>query len=269
MNGFLSAGWKIFGSDPDPQVPYDFAVVMPTVGRAEILDAVRSVYAQQQVGRVQILIGVDRPQDDFGGLLELLVQAPANVTPCLFYPGYSTSVRHGGLHPARDGGTLRSILTYLANARLVAYLDDDNWWAPEHLSTLGSAIEGHPWAYSLRWFMHPRTRERLWIDEWESVGPDRGDYKERFGGFVDPNCLLIDKMRCESAIRWWSIPLAGDSKAMSADRHVFHQLRKIGVPGATGRPTAYYMMQESDSMHAIRIQKILQRRKEFLATRNA
>ena len=66
-------------------------------------------------------------------------------------------MRHGGLHPAYDGGVLRCVLTYLANSRYVAYLDDDNWWADNHLSSMLAAIKDHHWAYALRWFVHPDT----------------------------------------------------------------------------------------------------------------
>ncbi|HEX5392827.1 MAG TPA: sulfotransferase [Rhodocyclaceae bacterium] len=248
-----SLGWRIFGTDTDWQTPFNVAVVMPTVGRAEILQAVRSVYAQTDAGRIQLLIGVDIPRGDFSQLEALLDEAPSHVTPCLFYPGYSTSVRHGGMHPARDGGTLRSIMSYLANARYLAYLDDDNWWAPNHLQSLLSAVQGHHWAFALRWFVHPESRIPVCVDDWESVGPGRGYFKDNFGGWVDPNCLLIDKIACEPALRWWSIPLPGDTNAMSADRHVYRWLQQNGAPGETGLVTTYYAMQPEDAIHPIRL----------------
>jgi len=219
-------GWRNFGSNADLQATFDVAVVMPTVGRESILDAVRSVYAQQDVGRIQLLIGVDVPRGDFGRLYELLEVAPEHVTPCLFYPGYSSSQRHGGLHPAGDGGVLRSVLSYLANARHLAYLDDDNWWAPRHLSSLLGAVQGRRWAFSLRWFVHPESRQPVCVDDWESVGPGRGVFLPKFGGWVDPNCLLIDKLACEPVLRWWSIPLPGSAARMGADRHVYDWLQK-------------------------------------------
>src|SRR5207253_2912992 len=171
----------------------------------------------------------------------------------LFYPGYSTSVRHGGLHPARDGGVLRTVLTYLANARYVAYLDDDNWWAPNHLQSLLGAIVGKSWAFSHRWFLHPVTRRVVCEDSWESVGPGKGIFLKKFGGWVDPNCLMFEKLSCEPAIRWWSIPLAGDQKAMSADRNVYDFLQKNGPPGEVPGPTVFYAMQSDDIIHASRV----------------
>ena len=249
----LAPGWHIYGKNPDPQNPFDVAVVMPTIGRDSILEAVSSVYAQKNIGRIQLLIGVDAPLGDFSRLHELLEAAPDHVTPCLFYPGYSTSVRHGGLHPARDGGALRTTLSYLANARYIAYLDDDNWWAPDHLSSMLSAIQGREWAFAQRWFVHPESRQPVCIDDWESVGPGRGFFVQQFGGWVDPNCLVIDKLACEPALRWWSIPLSGDANAMSADRHVYDWLQKKSAPGETGQASVYYAMQPEDDIHPYRL----------------
>ncbi|MDP1614136.1 MAG: tetratricopeptide repeat-containing glycosyltransferase family protein [Sulfuritalea sp.] len=251
-----ASGWQHFGGNTDLQTPFDVAVIMPTVGRDCILDAVRAVYAQQDVGRIQLLIGVDVPRGDFTRLHELLEATPAHVTPCLFHPGYSTSRRHGGLHPAFDGGVLRTVLSYLANARYLAYLDDDNWWAPTHLSSLLSAVQGRNWAFALRWFVHPESRQPVCVDEWESVGPGRGDFLKKFGGWVDPNCLLIDKLACEPALRWWSIPLPGGSGSMAADRHVYHWLQKHGPPGETGSASTYYLMQAQDILHPRRLDRM-------------
>jgi hypothetical protein len=249
----LAPGWRIFGKDPNPQNTFHVAVVMPTVGRDSIFAAVKSVYAQQNVGRIQLLIGVDVPRGNFSLLHELLDAAPDHVTPCLFYPGYSTSVRHGGLHRAHDGGTLRTVLSYLANSRHIAYLDDDNWWAPDHLCSLINALMGREWAFSLRWFVHPESRRVICLDDWESVGPGRGFYKQPFGGWVDPNCLLVDKLACEPVLRWWSIPLPGDKNAMTADRHVFDFLRRKSAPGETNQASVYYTIQPEDEAHPYRL----------------
>jgi glycosyltransferase involved in cell wall biosynthesis len=226
---------------------------MPTIGRHQIFDAVRSVFAQKDVRSIQLLIGVDAPIGDFGDIIELLEGTPSHVTVCLFYPGYSTSVRHGGLHPSRDGGTLRATLTYLANARYVAYLDDDNWWDPTHLKKLLAAIDGRDWAFSHRWFVHPESKHVVCEDSWESVGPGKGIFLEKFGGWVDPNCLMLDKLACEPVIRWWGIPLPGDQKAMSADRHVYDFLQRKSAPGEVTEPTVFYTMQPQDVIHPQRL----------------
>ncbi|NTW99748.1 MAG: tetratricopeptide repeat protein, partial [Geobacteraceae bacterium] len=222
------------------------------VGRFEIIQAVRSVYAQTGVERIQLLIGVDSPDKEMNGLIELielLENPPEHVTPCLFYPGYSTSVRHGGLHPALDGGVLRSTLTFLANARYVAYLDDDNWWAPTHLQELLMAIRGHVWAFSLRWFVDPESRQPIVADYWESVGPGKGIFAQQFGGFVDPSSLMFDKIACFQCVSLWNIPF---KEGKDADRHVYNFLQTQGAPGETKTPTTFYVFDPHDGLHALR-----------------
>ena len=252
----LAPGWRIFGSSSDLQHPFDVAVITPTVGRPSLRDAVQSVYDQAFVGRIQLLIGVDAPLAPFDEHEKHFTLAPSNVTVCLYYPGYSTSVRHRGLHPARDGGVLRAVLTYMANARYVAYLDDDNWWSPVHLQSLLTAVQGRDWAYSYRWFVDQETRKVACADDGESVGPGRGIFVERFGGWVDPNCVMFDKLACEPAIRLWTVPLPGDARAMSADRQVFDYLQKQRAGTATGLTTTYYSMQVDDGMHPYRLRMV-------------
>jgi predicted O-methyltransferase YrrM len=174
----------------------------------------------------------------------------------VFDPGYSTSVRHGGVHASRDGGALRTLLSYAAHSRLVAYLDDDNWWAPDHLAAITAAAAGRAWAYSLRWYVDRESAEPLCVDRWESVGPDAGCFRDRFGGWVDPNCLLIDKLACEPALRLWSVPLPGDATQLTGDRHVFSDLRLRGPAGGTGRATVYYTLTPGDIMHRRRLEWI-------------
>ncbi|AMV25172.1 hypothetical protein VT84_12305 [Gemmata sp. SH-PL17] len=239
---------------PTAARPFDVAVVIPTLLRATLDRAVRSVYAQTFPGTIQVLVGVDVRRGDPGVLDALAACAPGHCALTVFDPGYSTSARHGGVHPSGDGGALRTILSYAAHSRLVTYLDDDNWWGPEHLGTLARAAEGRGWAYSLRWFVDRATGRPLCVDRWESVGPDAGCYRDRFGGWVDPNCLLIDKSVCEPVLRLWSVPLPGDKLRLTGDRHVFADLRTRGPGGATGRATVFYTLSPEDVMYPQRLE---------------
>jgi hypothetical protein len=239
------------------QIPFDFTVVMPTTLRSTIRDAIESVFAQDLRGRVQLLIGVDAPRGD----LRLVEQVCRNVPPQhavqLLYPGYSTSRRHGGAHPAWDGGALRTILSYLANSRYVAYLDDDNWYAENHLSSQYAALQGHDWAYSLRWFVHPASRRPICVDRWEAVGPVPQGTAVDPAGWVDPNCLAIDKLACEAVLRWWGIPQRNNTHAMDADRNVYRVLRTEFHGRGTNEATVFYTMTESDRFrHPFRLEMI-------------
>lgn len=235
------------------QPAFDVAVVMPTILRPELARAVRSVFAQEGVGRIHLLVGVDKAVGDRTVLDAVRADVPDGILVTVLDPGYSTSERHGGRHPAHDGGAMRTILSYLANARYIAYLDDDNWWAPNHLSTMLAAVRDRDWAFSLRWFVDPENGKPIVIDGLESVGPGRGGYARSIGGWVDPNCLMIDATVCEPAFRLWCHPLLNDGTNMSADRQVFNALKGSTRVGETGEATVFYTMNTDDPVHEKRM----------------
>lgn len=233
------------------QKPFDAAVVIPTTCRSSLVRAVHSVFHQIGVQRVHTLIGVDAVRGDDAVIDEILDTRPALHAVTVLNLGYSTSIRHGGFYATIDGGALRTILTYAANSRYVCYLDDDNWFGETHIAQLLTAIQGRDWAFSLRWYVDPETNEPLAIDRWESVGPGAGVFKLRFGGFVDPNCLMIDKVRCADVPPLWSVPLL--PRTPTADRTVFEALRQRSAFASTGEATSYYVTNTHDENHSIRM----------------
>jgi hypothetical protein len=209
------------------QAPFDAAVVIATIMRPSLAEALRSIFRQSFRGRTQIVVGIDKVVGDRGLLDEVLAERPPHQAVTVLDLGYSTARANGGLHPDPWGGALLTILSYVANSRYVAYLDDDNWLGPRHVETLLAAIQGKDWAFSLRWYVEEHTRRPLCIDEWESLGPGRGVYAESFGGFVDNSCLMIDKLNCEAALRLWSVPFPlRDGGFAPADRSFFEELRR-------------------------------------------
>lgn len=230
-------------SPDDLQAPFDAAVVIVTVLRPDLLRAVRSVYEQDIEGRVQILVGIDKPLGDPAILDTLERERPERFALTVLNLGYSTSKQNGGLYPARDGGALRTILSFAANSRYVAYLDDDNWLAPNHLSSLRRAIRGKGWAYSLRWLVDQPTMRPLAVDEWHSVGPGRGSFRDTLGGFCDPNTLMVDKFQCSAALHYWSY---GTLEFKAGDRGFFQALRGEAPGGGTGEASVYYVIRRKN-----------------------
>ena len=238
------------------QEPFDAAVVIPTTCRPSLLRAATSVFRQVGVKRLQVLIGIDVIGGAPGIIEQVMAACPAAHAVTVLNLGYSTSARHGGVHAAGDGGSLRTILTYAANSRHVAYLDDDNWFHETHIERLLAAIDGKDWAYTLRWFVDPETLQPLAIDRWESVGPGQGVFAQQFGGFVDPNCLMIDKLKCDAVIRCWGMSMSADQRRRTADRVVFDVLRRQPSVGFTGAPTSYYVIAPIDADSTYRLKWI-------------
>ncbi|MGH2956787.1 MAG: glycosyltransferase [Solirubrobacterales bacterium] len=103
------------------------SVVIPTHQRRDLVrQAVRSVLAQTY--RDFELIVVDDGSSD--GTREAL-------------DGLDPRIRYRW-QPNRGAGAARNAGLRLARGSIVAFLDSDNLWTPEHLETLTRALEGHP-----------------------------------------------------------------------------------------------------------------------------
>ena len=254
----MKAGLYPHSAAPEPrQGLYDVAVILPTIGRWTTLQAIESVYAQVLVGTIQLLVGVDVQAGDFLRIEQLLQSPPPHVDVLIFYPGYSTSVRHGGTHSSGSGGALRTILSYLAHSKYLCYLDDDNWWAPTHLSGLLRSVQGKSWAYAGRNFVHPERDDVQCVDDWESVGLGAGVFAAEFGGWVDPNCLILDKTVCAEALGLWSVALTPNAQGwgLASDRRVFAWLKDKPV-GSTGTFTVYYRVRPDDPNFKNRVHRL-------------
>lgn len=234
---------QYFPDQVDPQTPADVAIVMPTVMRPCIVAALETVYAQDFTGRIQLVIGADINPGHTDTLYAALERRPHHVSAVVLTLPYSTSSRHGGVHKAWDGGSLRDVLSMMANARHVAYLDDDNTWTPDHISSLMTAVEGKGWAYSLRMLIDEDTGEELGVDRWDAVGPRKGRFKEQ-GGMVDPNCLLIDKLQLAPMLWCWTDP-GPNRLALEADRRVAATLTNW-PHGEVGRATVFYRIRQTN-----------------------
>ncbi|HWF01739.1 MAG TPA: hypothetical protein VG248_18215 [Caulobacteraceae bacterium] len=231
---------------------HDIAIVTQTVCRASLLRAARSVFSQAGALRIHLLIGVDVARFASSEAMAAAVQAeaPANVTVTWLDVGYSTSARHGGVHACRFGGALRSVLSFLADARHVVYLDDDDWLHPEHCRTVLAAVQGVKWAFPLSIYADGDSGEPLGVDGIESVGVGAGIYAQKLGGFVRPSGLCIDKLALLHVLHLWS--RAGTPAGDGEDRLIFNAIR-TEPHRCTGRATVYCAIDPSDAMHATRL----------------
>jgi hypothetical protein len=230
----------------------DVTYVIQTVCRPQLLRAVRSIVDQDYEGAIDVLIGVDA--DEFGAYPGLRAAIDALQRPgCAVHwldVGYSTSARRGGVHSNAFGGSLRSVLSFLARSRYVTYLDDDDWLHPEHTRRLVEAIQGRKWAFTLCWYAVSQTQTPLCVDRLESVGPGEGCYRER-GGFVRPSALMLDKLELAYLLHLWSV--SPFKEGFGQDRVVFAALKRVPGHGATNTPTVYYSLDPADSMHGRRL----------------
>lgn len=243
-------------TDQCVQPPAEVAVVTQTILRPSLLRAARSVFGQRQVGRIHFLVGIDVADGDPAILETIRGECPPHVMLTVLDLGYSTSQRHGGVYSNAYGGALRAILTLAANSTKVAYLDDNDWYAPDHLALLLRAIAQHDWAFSHRWLVDPATGWVICPDEWDSVGPGQGINQEQFGGFCQPSTLMIDKLACQGVVPLWANAMFADGGG--EDRLVFEALRRR-VPGHSQRPTCFCTLSADAMTHPHHVQAFEQR----------
>ena len=80
---------------------------------------------------------------------------------------------------------------YLVNADVICFLDEDNWFKPNHIETMVSTLNksGVPWCYSLR-DIHNKNGEFLSPDNCESLGKWNPVVSYNH---IDTSCFAIKK----------------------------------------------------------------------------
>lgn len=256
-------------TDHARQAPADVAVVIPTVLRPTLLRAARSVFQQDFAGRIHLLIGLDAAAGmpgDHGLLDRLRAECPDHVMMTVLDLGYSTSARHGGIYPNAFGGALRSVLSLAANSRRIAYLDDNDWYAPMHLSLLAEAIHGKDWAFSRRWLVDPHTSWPICQDEWDSVGPGAGINQTVFGGFAQPSTLMLDALACTGVMPLWA--QAATPNGEGEDRLVFAALLGRHPWGEVPHATCFCMLNNSSITDAHHLEQFERRGLHWVGDRS-
>jgi len=112
----------------------DVSVVIPTHNRCQLLDlTLRSVFAQRNVG-FEVIVVDDASTDETSRLLKKLGERVRVIR----------HDRAGGVSAARNRGIAE------ARGRWVAFLDDDDLWAPDKLECQLEALQlsGRQWAYA-------------------------------------------------------------------------------------------------------------------------
>ena len=154
-------------------------VITPTTGSPELVDAIRSV-TSQTYDHVEHLIVVDG--SDFSHRTDQTLLGGGIITG-------------GKIHrvdlPFNTGGSgfyghrIMAAFSHLVNTDFILFLDQDNWFEPEHIETLVSEIKQFnlDWSYSLR-KIYDKDKQYVCDDNCESLG--------RWPAWVGDNVHLVD-----------------------------------------------------------------------------
>jgi len=154
-------------------------VITPTTGSPELVDAIKSV--QNQTNKiVEHLLVVDGVR--FSERVDITLQdAGIKTSGKLRRLDLPFNTGSGGFY----GHRIMAGFGHLINHDYVLFLDQDNWFEPDHVDSLISIIENKKldWAYSLRQIFD-KDKNYLTPDNCESLG--------MWPAWVDENAYLID-----------------------------------------------------------------------------
>lgn len=90
-----------------------------------------------------------------------------------------------------NGYRINAALPLLINTDYIMFLDEDNWFEPNHINSMIDALENNKWdwCYSLRRLMD-KDGNFIANDNCDSLGI-YPSYHEASGSFVDMNCYLF------------------------------------------------------------------------------
>lgn len=166
----------------DPRPRFSVTVVTPTIGTPFLAQAIASVQTQTYPLLEHVLVA-DGPMYR-ERVRAMLPSNPAHPVSVFELP-HNTGA--GGF----NGHRIYGAMPQLVNGRFVAFLDEDNWFEPEHVATLMEQITvgGLSWAYALRRIVDLDDRV-VANDDCESLG-QWPTWNNPGGHLVDVNCYML------------------------------------------------------------------------------
>lgn len=189
------------------------AVVTATTGRDSLQQTIDSVAAQTVVCKHYVFVDGVELARVFNG----------NVEWC------KLPVKTGG-NGIMNGGIMAAS-AYLVQEDMIAWLDDDNWYEPNHIEELVKAKGDKAYAHSLRKLLNPDGTFYDY-DDFESLG--------QYSGFIDLNCYLMDRsLAVQVAPMWYHTT----GELMIGDRYMYQCLSQNKIPfGESGKYTINYRL---------------------------
>lgn len=143
-------------------VVFDSVVITPTTGDSKVLKAIESVKSQSRKN-VKHLVVVDGGR--FRGRLPAHIQ---DENPNLKIVQLDSNTGSEGFY----GHRIYAAFSFLVNEPYVFFLDQDNWYEPDHVESMIDTLEDnkYDWAHSLRYIVHDKDPSVKIPDNCESLG---------------------------------------------------------------------------------------------------
>lgn len=185
------------------------AVVTPTIGSKYLTDCLNSVQNQTYKDLTHYIFvdGRDHEYDVFNYLID-----PAK------HKNVKTVILEENVGKGWYGHRVYAACSFLVNADVICYLDEDNWIEPNHIESLVKVIErGNDWAFSLR-KIYDKEGNYLLNDDCESLGKWPVYFRDDLY-HIDTSCFAIKRdVAVKVGHSWYG--------QWGADRQFFSVLKK-------------------------------------------
>ena len=197
-------------------------VITPTTGKDTLKDAVNSVIDQTiEVEHLLVADGKDATKNPHFNSTKHRIVLPENVGGNGWY-----------------GHRVYAAMPLMVNADYILFLDEDNWFEPNHVETMINKIKSKDlmWAYSLRRIVDERA-QYVCDDDCESLGRYPTFY-DHLLNFVDTNCYCFR--------REYLVSIAHAFYGQWGADRGFYKAASTNLPafGCTGEATVNYRAPE-------------------------
>lgn len=185
-------------------------VITPTSGRPNLLKLIESIRLQNNSNEIYHIIlwddfrqneTISEKPEDLNNENTLSIYVPGNIGE--FY-----------------GSHLRAIGLMLAQTPWVTFADDDVWWEPNHYDNLKEIIDGgYEWGGVRRIIWNPYTKEKIGVDNFESVG-DSASRKVPYE-MLDGNTMIFKR---EYGV--YASPIYREITTYDDDRRMYSYLKE-------------------------------------------
>jgi hypothetical protein len=210
-------------------------VIIPTVGTRALRRCVESALMQTVPCKVLVVLDgvrfVHRVPTDIINRVQLIV-LPEN-----------TGGKRADTGVQMNGHMIYAAASYLSTTRYVAFLDEDNWYEPDHVEKCMRLVEQGDlqWACSLRNIRDAANEDAfVCVDNCESLGTIRKAF-DRDEYLVDTSCMFLRRDVAMAVSPSWN-------QSVTADRTVTaHLVRDFPRGACTMAATVNYSFKEPDN----------------------
>jgi hypothetical protein len=193
----------------------DAIVITPTIGNPGLEDAMNSI-RRQSFSSILHLIVIDGEQYE-NSVYNIIKKVPSYQYKVITLPWNTGAEKF-------NGHRIFAALGYLINQKYVLFLDDDNWFDENHVSSLVALIEDKKldWAYSMR-KIFSSTKEFICLDNCESIG-DWPPYSG-MASLVDTSCYCLKKEVLLKSGHAWMVRYLGDRTFFDVVKKAFPRFK--------------------------------------------